>query len=292
MRYLEEKLKYTNSKGESVEISHSSLFFLNKVDGLGAVKNIINVQKSPFQDGVTPTGESLDTRNITIEGSITITDKEELLKHKRKLYKVFNPKLQGNLRYELGDFKKEINCKVEFAPDFPAVDSKFKKFLIQLFCPSPFWRDIQENKNEIAVWLGDFEFPLEVSQEGIEMGHREPSLITNIFNPGDVTCGMRIEFKALATVNTPSLFNVNTREYIKINKTMAAGERIVITTHTGQKRVEKELNGVLGNAFNWWDDGSTFMQLDVGDNLLRYNAEKNVDNLEVNIYYTPQYLGV
>jgi len=73
---------------------------------------------------------------------------------------------------------------------------------------------------------------------------------------------------------------------------MAAGEKIVITTHTGQKRVEKELNGVLENAFNWWDDGSTFMQLDVEDNLLRYNAEENVDNLEVSIYYTPQYLGV
>ena len=103
---------------------------------------------------------------------------------------------------------------------------------------------------------------------------------------------MRAEFKALATLTNPSILNVNTQEFIKINKTMVAGEVLTVTTHFGAKKVESVLNGVTTNAFNYIDFGSTFLQLDVGDNLMRYDADTNLDNLEVSIYYTPQFLGV
>jgi len=103
---------------------------------------------------------------------------------------------------------------------------------------------------------------------------------------------MEIRFKALATVVNPLLFNVNTQEELKINKTMTAGEAIIVTTHFGNKRVESWLNGVSTNAFNWLDLSSNFLQLDPGDNLFRYDADEGLDNLEVDIYYIPQYLGV
>src|SRR5665648_504005 len=44
-------------------------------------------------------------------------------------------------------------------------------------------------------------------------------------------------------------------------------------------------------GYNYIDLGSTFLQLDVGDNLMRYDADTGIDNLEVSIYFTPQYLG-
>ena len=51
------------------------------------------------------------------------------------------------------------------------------------------------------------------------MGYREPSLIVNTNNIGDVKTGMRIEFKALGTVVNPKLVNIETQDFIKINKT-------------------------------------------------------------------------
>jgi hypothetical protein len=292
VRYLEEKLIYTNEKGLSVEISHSSLFILQKVDGLAAIKNIIYTSKGVNQDGVTPTGQSLDKRDISIEGSINSMEQEEVLKHRQELIKVFNPKLTGILRYEFGDFIKEIDCKIEIAPTLPYTDSTFKNFLIQLVCPNPYWKDILESKEEIALWKGDFEFDLEITDDGIEMEHREPSLIVNVLNDGDVECGMRVEFKALATVVNPSILNVNTQEYIKINKSMVAGEVISVSTYFGNKKVESILNGVTTNAFNYIDFNSIFLQLGTGDNLMRYDADTGLDNLEVSIYYQPKYLGV
>ncbi len=85
--------------------------------------------------------------------------------------------------------------------------------------------------------------------------------------------------------------NVNTQEVLKLNKTMAAGEIITINTEFGNKKVELKANGTITNAFNYIDFQSVFLQLKTGDNLIRYNADSNLEYLEVSIYYTPQYLG-
>ena len=126
------------------------------------------------------------------------------------------------------------------------------------------------------------------------MGLKQPSLIINAENDGDVETGIRIEFKARGTVTNPSLFNVETREYIKINKTMVDGEVIMVNTNYGKKKIESILNGVTTNILNLIDlgMGDSFLQLDVGDNLLRYDADINMNNLEINIYFNPKYVGV
>jgi len=283
------KLTYTNEQG-SIVLGDSPPLLVTKMDGLGGVQNTIYRHKSPTQDGTTATGRALGERELVIEGVILDPDKDM---YRRALLKAFNPKLSGTLRYERGQVVKEIDCIPELAPAFPSDYSKtYQLFLITLLCPNPFWREVSASKSEIAIWRGALEFPLELAEEGIEIGFREPSLIVNVYNAGDVPCGIKIQFKALATVENPSLFNVNTREQFKINKTMSAGEIITVTTHFQNKRVELNQNGVVSNAFNWIDLGSTFMQLDPGDNLLRYDADDGLDNLEVSIWHTPQYLGV
>ena len=286
-------LKYINNNNKSIELGNAAPFLVTTIDGLGSPQNEIYTQKSPYQDGVTATHSSLGPRNIVIEGKIMDSNRENRQAYRNKLLSVFNPKLDGKLIIDLGNVKRQIDCIVEQAPYFSSkAERNYQDFSINLIAPNPYWQDTSTTKEEIAIWRGAFEFPLELFEEGIELGYREPSLIVNIFNKGDVPCAMTIQFKALATVVNPSLFNVSTREYFKINKTMNAGEIITITTHFGNKRVELNQNGVISNAFNWIDLNSTFMQLEPGDNLLRYDADDGIDNLEVSIWHTPQYLGV
>jgi len=289
-----EKVTYENDKGQRIEIAYSFPFFLQSISGTDGTSANITKIKGVGQDGTTITDVNLSDRVIQIVGGIKGSSKEEMARYRAKLLKVFNPKVQGWLQYEYGDIKRRIRCQVENAPAFSKKNKSYKQqeFLINLICPNPFWQDIVETKEEVAIWRNALEFPLEIVEEGIEMGYREPSLIVNIFNEGDVACGMKIQFKALATVVNPSLFNVNTREYFKINRVMEAGEIITVTTHFQNKRVELYKNGVTSNAFNWIDVESTFLQLEVGDNLFRYDADEGIENLEVSIYYTPQYLGV
>ena len=291
-----EKITFINSKGQLVELGNDGPFILTKIEGTGAVNVDIQSQKSPYQDGETYLGNTLEPRFLSIEIMILADNIDEMARYRHKILQAFNPKLgQGKLIYQLGDVKREIKAISELAPVFPdAEDFKdtMQPGLIQLYCPNPFFKDISEMKEEIAIWRGAFEFPLEIVEEGIELGYRELSLIVNVLNKGDVPCGMKIQFKALATVVNPSLFNVNTREYFKINKVLEAGEIITVTTHFQNKRVELSKNGVVSNAFNWIDLNSTFLQLEPGDNLFRYDADDGIDNLEVSIYFTPAYLGV
>lgn len=132
----------------------------------------------------------------------------------------------------------------------------------------------------------------ELSKTGIIMGLREPSLIVNALNTGNVESGMIIEFKALGTLTNPSILNVETQEFFKINKSMVAGEIITVNTNVGAKKVIDNLNGVETNILNLIDLDSTFLQLKVGDNLLRYDADTNLNNLEISVFYNPFYLGV
>lgn len=292
-----EKLTFINSLGESVTMTDSPPFVLTSVQGLGAVQTNIQTQKSPYQDGVTYLGNTLEPRSVSMELSITSNNEFEMSTLRQRLLRVFNPKLGiGTLVYEFGNTQKKLSAIAEVAPTFlDGGDFKetLQPALIQLYSPNPFWHSMENKREEIAVWKPAFEFVLEIPiDEGIEMGYREPSLVANIENNGNVPCGMKIEFKANATVEKPSLFNMNTREFMKVNRTMHKGEVLVVTTHYQNKKILLYKQGQVTNALNWIDLDSTFMQLEVGDNLFRYDAEEGLDNLEVTITYTPQYVGV
>lgn len=286
-----QKLTFINSRGQSIALSTLPPFILTKFD-TGSPKTTILTSKAPGQDGKTHEGTLLEEGTFNIEGRIKGASPEDVFKKWHQLCNIFNPKLTGTLIYENDAGEHEIGCSTEEITPKERFGNRMD-FLIQLFCPDPYWLELQESKEEIAQWLGDFEFDLEIPEDGIEIGHRESSLIVNINNFGDVECGMRVEMTALASVINPSILNVYTQEIIKINQTLQAGDKLVIDTRFGNKTIKLIRNGVSSNALNYIDlTISTFIQLNVGDNLLRYDAESGIDNLEVAIYYTPKYVGV
>lgn len=289
------KFVFTNSKNQTITISNIGHFRLEEVEGISGVGSISQLEKNPFQDGATYLSTSLEPREITITGQIRANGNMADLR--KRLLSVLNPKLgKGTLIFESEQTKKRIDCIVLNAPVMPDArgnrEANFQRFQFSLLAPGAFWRDVDDIISEIAVWRGSFSFPLEIVESGIEVGFREPSLIVNVFNGGDVGTGMIIDFRANATVDTPSLFNVYTREILKINTIMESGDMIRVNTRFQQKRVELIRNNETTNIFNLLDLESTFLQLDPGDNLLRYDAEDGLDNLEITIRYTPQFMGV
>lgn len=289
-----QKIIFENEKGQRVEFKNSRPFILTDIEGVGGVETSLITTKSPYQDGTTHHNTLLNERILVIKGGIMGLDKEDMFKKRQELSSIFSPKMEGRLTYKNDALERSIDCVIELGPTWGNRVRRMQEFMIQLYCPNPFWQDIYESKEEIAYWVGDFEFPLEIPIEtGIEMGHRESTLIVNVFNKGDVECGMRIEFKALGTVVSPSIFDINTRKYIRVKRNLQAGDKLIINTSFGNKRVEMiRSNGIRENVFHYIDLDSEFLQLTPGDNLLRYDAEEGIDNLEVSIYYKPLYLGV
>lgn len=288
-----QKLIYRSETGQEIALSNSRPFILESLENISNSGAIINTSRSAGQDGITIDTVAIKEKLLPLTGGIVASDLKDLDLKRAMLSSIFNPKYSGELIYTNNSLTRKIKCSVQDIT-FQKNVGLMQRFLIQFLCPNPFWMDIYTRKEEIALWIGDFEFPLQIPiDEGIEMGHRQSNLIVNISNVGDVECGMKIQFRALATVVNPSLFNVNSRQYIKVNRTLKAGELLEITTEFANKRIEmvKE-NGLKENVYHWIDVDSEFLQLDRGDNLFRYDAESGIDNLEVAIYHSPLYLGV
>lgn len=286
-----EKLTYTNERGESVVFSHASIFHTNEVSGLSDVRNAIYSINSMGQDGDTYLGNRIESREIEIVGSIKERNKDQMREYRRKLNRVLNPQYAATLTYEYGEFKRVIDCKVDNAPVFSR-KAIFQDFTVQLLCLNPFWRKESKSRDDIATWIGGLEFPVEIPAEGWQIGFRQPSLIVNVYNDGDVQAGIRVEFRALGVVKKPSLLNVDTGEFIKLNIDLVAGDVLSVSTGYGEKEVTLKRGGVTSDAFRYLDVDSSYLQLSVGDNLFRYSAEQNLENLEVSIYHDDLYLGV
>ena len=294
-----EKLTYTNGRGESIELSTKSLYHVNvsvDVTGISDIQNEIYGTSSMGQHGETKTGMHIEPREIKATGSINAKSKDYAYTLRRRALKTLNPELDGILTYEYGDFKRQIACTVSDTPEFYRKQgTPLVCFDLCFRCSSPFWQEEDEIREDIASWVGAWEFPYDIDQDddtSMIWGYREESIIVDAYNSGDVSTGMRIRFSALGTVVNPILLNVGTQEYIQINATMQTGDAIEINTEYGSKGATLTRNGEVTDYYRYIDVDSTFMQLAIGDNIFRYDAESGVNSMEVSIYYNAKYLGV
>lgn len=292
MRQIE-SLTYTNELGESVMFAHTALYNPQTISGLSDVRNTIFSIGSMGQDGDTFVGSRIESRDIDIAGQIRERDPQKMREARRNLARVLNPQLTATLTYRFGSFVRVIGCRTRNAPTItkPA-QQVYAGFSVSLECLNPFWREEAERRDDIAAWVGCFEFPLEIPETGFEFGYRQPSLIVNVFNGGDVRCGLRAEFKALGAVENPVIIDMDTKQQIKLNLSMQDGDVVSLCTRYGEKSATLHRGGVLTAALRYVDVGSEFLQLRPGDNLLRYDAAQGLENLEVSIYHHNLYLGV
>lgn len=292
-----EKLTYTNERGESIELSTESIYHCNvskDVDGIVGVTNVVYSTNSMGQHGDTYVGQRIEARDIDIVGHINTRDKQQAYELRRQMLKVFNPELGGTLAYEFGGFKRVINCRLHGEPKVER-KSVLQQFSIPLDCLNPFWREEDEEKEDIASWVAAWEFPCEIERDNPQSmiyGYRAESVIVDCYNEGDVSTGMRVRFMALGTVVNPIILNVDTEEFIKLNVTMQTGDTIEVNTKYGSKGATLIRDGEKTDYFRYVDVDSTFMQLAIGDNNFRYDAEGGVNLLEVSIFYNKEYLGV
>lgn len=271
-------------------------YILDSVDW-GVIESTHHSYKYVNQIGVYITGTSLETRSVEIVGWVIASSEREMTSRKAFLNSFFNPQQAVDLFYKDYVLRFLPNTSVKYSANIAENNEVMCKFKIDGLCPDPLFSKKSEDKVNAASTVGLFRFPLTIpvknnSQQGAIFGLRQPSLIVAITNSGAVSVGMRIVFKAKGTLVNPSIVNVNTQKFFKINKTMQAGETVEVNTIVGEKSIQGGMNGIISNYFKYRDLDSEWLQLDVGDNLLRYDADSNVGNLEVYIYFNNKYLEV
>lgn len=279
-----------------LDASKTPYFILNSVDW-GQVQSTHHQYKYINQAGVTVTGTTLETRDVSIIGWVIARSEQQMDERKKILNSFVNPLQVIEMKYKEYVLEFLPNTSVKYSATVVDNNEVVCKFAIDGFSPNPLFREGTQNMVAAATTRGMFHFPLCINKTDqhppqIMFGLREPSLIVNVYNSGAVETGMIIVFKATGTVVNPSFINVMTQDYFKVNKTLTAGERITINTNIGEKSIKGLLNGVERNYFRYRDLDSVWLSLKVGDNLFRYDADENIDGLEVYVYFYNRFLEV
>lgn len=283
-----EKVIYTNSRGQSIELTNRMPFLLESVEGKGDVSANVQMQSAPFQDGSTFIDTTLETRVFELIVNIKTNSRDELNAFKQQISSIFNPRLGlGKLIYSNGNVKREIEVVSTSVPVFPTGEAKgkwFQRTVINLVAPNPYWQGLEIENHKLEDFVGSFKFPFHLP---MRFSSRGDSRV--LFNSGDVPTPIQVEFRGVAV--NPKITNMETGEFIRVNRTIEEGYKLIINTAFGNKRVEIIApDGTVTNAFHYIDLDSTFFSLDVGNTKIGFIADGG--NPEVYVTYKNRYLSV
>lgn len=280
------QLQYINAKQQSLSLGEDSDFALIDLTGINPPKANIQIQSIAGFDGATFVNASVNPRNLVL----TLQLHGDVEANRQKLYESFKMKQKGTLIYTSERIQAQIEAYVE-ALEIPPMSWPVKA-LISLLCPQPYFEALEDILTDISFIESTFAFPLQLTESGIEMGIVVPSEAVNLFNPGQLSVGMKIRYTANGEVVNPKLINTQTLEFIELQTTMLAGDILTITTEVGKKRIERLRSGETANLFNTLVLGSTFLQLEEGDNVLYATSSSGSSSLFTEITFRPKYSGV
>lgn len=280
----------------SVELT-SPPYYVKDTEGFDAL-DVTTVTSQGFdQDGATIVNSYVESREMTINGQVKADTTRQMEQLINRLENLFLPKTDLTINHYYGGRNRVITARVTKTPKFSFTEvSKVQEYEVKLVSAEEvWWSDATEKLVQMANVTGGFHFPLIIPKDvGVYFGLKSSTLIADVFNDSAITIGMTITLIANGTLTNPMLFNVNTREFLKLNCTMVAGEQITITTGKS-KTITRTLNGVSENYINKIDiagGGTTFLTLEPGDNLFRYAADDGESFLECKIFYKNRYVGV
>ncbi len=261
------------------------------MDGSGGSAVLV---KSPYQHGQTRLGVNVSERVVFVQACLVTDSLEECEAWRREIINCLTPIHTGDLVVFGDSFTRVFeNVQVVDGPTFLdqdyTVPDGILYFNFSAVVPSNFLADLEWLESKLVEVMACFEFPLSF-QPNIIVGDIEKGQII-LQNNGDVETPIRIEIPGY--VETPTIKNLTTGEFIKIYTPIRANEKMYIDTSFGNKSVVIiDDNGNKRNAFNYIDLNSTFFQLALGENLIRFNAEVGNDTANVKIYYKQLYFGL
>lgn len=289
------KITCTNADNLSASFTDSfSPWLLEGCEGIYEVKNNVNTSENTLTDGSTHLGSTTRMRNIVL----TLRDHPESnhAENRAVLYTVFKPKTVGVFVYEEGDIQRQIDYFVESVNIDPV--KRARRATISLLCPDPFFVDLMDISVAMSAWVENFEWGHEFSAAGEEFGYRSAERLKTIVNDTATDdIGITIEITASGTVTNPSITHVEKAEAMKIGTTakpftMGVGDKLIITTHTNNKHVYLDRNGVRTKINEYLSEDSEFIQLDFGSNTFGYTADSGDEYMTITITFRYRYLGV
>lgn len=254
------------------------------IDGLSGIGVDLGTSQGFSQIGESVDTQSVGGKSLTVKGVIY----RNLADGKKRLIKAFAPFSSGKLIF---DDKYYIYVYVKESP-VVAPTKKGGAFMFRLFAPFPFFKEFAENTFYIGVISPAFMFPINYETPHY-FGTKSNERYVNVVNNGDLKTSYRLDISTEATSTDIVITNIETFEFLKLNGTLNAGERISIyRDNNNQLKAELYNGSVITDIISWIDEESTLYELAVGDNLILASDDNGGDNLTAQITFNSVVGGV
>jgi Phage tail protein len=247
------------------------------------------------QHGNTFVESYMDSEEESITFAIYTADKSniEIEEARKEIAKICNPingKIEMKVTLNSGSvYYREITFVS--APTFPIGRENrnpvYQKVLLQFEANNPFWYSEEEINETFQAVTPLLYFPFTMSTtDPLYMGSIQPNNIA--INEGHVEAPVTIRIYG-ACVN-PRIDNITTGEYMKFNNlTMVATDVLEINTAFGEKYVK--LNGIT-SVFNKLDYNSTFFNLKVGSNEIKFSDDTGSTTAAIHFVYKNLFISI
>lgn len=285
------KYLFTNANNESIEFSDNSKIFIKSVSDL--TSNDVNISEASAtnQIGSNITGKSIQSKQITIDGIFKYDTNI-----RKRLLAVILPGIAAKFRYvnEYEGIDVYWNVEVSKSPII-SDSSAWQNFQFSLRTGYPYARSNDAQFIDFNVLKPLFRFSQSYSSaRPFKISSRTFQPLKTIFYKGLVSTGFKATFKALSNdIRAPYIMNVDTQEKIKFGSlTLSEGDVIEVSTFTNDVYCKLLRHNQESNIYADSDYNSTFFKFNPGDNVIRYGADSNEQNLEVRIEFEDVYPGV
>lgn len=278
-----------------LDTSETEYNILDSVDW-GAIQASHHEYKYIGQYGVSVVGTSIGTRDIEIKGWVIASNDEEMTKRKAEINKFFNPLHYIDMYYS--DYRIGMYCQhsVEYGTTHEENNNVICHYVVDALAPDPYFHRVRNNYYEAAAVSGMFHFPLVLLSNNVDnlvFGEIKQTKLFEVYNWGHVPCGCKITFYARGgAVQNPKILDVDSQDFIQIDKTLERGEKVVINTSKGMRTITGYKKGVATNYQRYKNIYSKWITLPIGMTTMNYSAEEGEDLLEVYIELNQQYQEV
>lgn len=280
MSFLSKVFKYVNENGESITFTYNSGFLINKPVGIDTLQVSLSQATGIDQVGATIQSANVQPRPVTVSGILV---GEFVATNKERLLSVVRPDLTAKLYAD--DYY--LNVRPTSTPTIDPTGN-FAKFQFSVLAAYPYWQKDDSAKVVLSGLQYMFKFPWNISRE-YQFAKLMETQFINVPNRGQLPVPMTVTFYARGDCFNPKITNVNTGKIMLINKSLVAGERVVVEITHERTYVTSSIDGDIRGALSL---KSTLNRLDVGDNVLKPEAEEGGNQLEVSIDFATEIVGI
>ena len=275
-----------NENGDRIDLSKTAnRFMFSKIDGLNPPAGTISTSSYAGMNGSYLNNSFIEKRNVVIHFEMRGISIE---KRRHELYKVVKTSRYIKIYYRTANIDVYTEgyvetCEIENFEQFTSGQ-------ISIICPDIYWYSNETQIAEYSQILGAFHFIFPDDDKPFPLGKYNTKNMMTVVNDGDEV-GFTLEISGGPAIN-PTLYNAETDEYMQIQGEILEGDKITITTKTGNKTVTLEREGVTTNIINRLVSGSTWLTLRTGENKFYLRAAGGISNLKVRLIHRNAYLGV